>query len=230
MSHLLFDIETAGEDFDAMDALTQDALAHWVEKGDTQKLQEIKDKTGLSPLTGEIVTIGVYDVEKKKGVVYFQCPDKKIEPFTEDSIDFKPCTEKSMLEQFWQGALRYSAFVSFNGRMFDAPYMIVRSAIHGLRPTVDLMSNRYLSRQWSGAMHIDLYDQLTFYGASSAKGSLHMWTRAFGIPSPKENGMSGKDVGLYFKQKKYGEIARYNARDLHATAHLFEYWNTYIKP
>lgn len=228
MSHLVFDIETSGEDFEAMDPLTQDALTHWVEKNDTKKLQEIKEKTGLSPLTGEIVTIGVYDLEKKKGVVYFQCPDKKIEPFTEDAIDYKPSTEKSMLEQFWQGATRYSTFVSFNGRMFDAPFLIIRSAINEIKPTVDLMSNRYLNKQWNGVRHIDLFDQLTFYGASSSKGSLHMWTRAFSIKSPKQNGMSGKDIHSYFRQKKYKEIARYNAQDLFATAKLFEYWKNFI--
>lgn len=230
MAKLIFDIETAGEDFDAMDPITQDSLTHWVEKDDTKKLQEIKDKTGLSALTGEIVTIGVYDIEKKKGVVYFQCPEAPLEPFSEGEIDYKPSTEKSMLEQFWQGAPNYTTFISFNGRMFDAPYMIIRSAINGIKPKVDLMSNRYLNKQWSGVAHIDLMDQLGFYGASSIRGSLHLWTRAFGIKSPKEAGVSGAEVGKLFKQKEYLKIARYNAGDLIATAQLYQYWNDYIKP
>ncbi|HEY4475452.1 MAG TPA: hypothetical protein VJB92_01890, partial [Candidatus Paceibacterota bacterium] len=87
---------------------------------------------------------------------------------------------------------------------------------------------RYLYQQHADAIHIDLLDQLSFQGAVRRKGSLHLWCRAFGIKSPKSEGITGDDVNLLFKKKKYLEIAKYNAGDLRATKQLFEMWNTYF--
>jgi len=61
------------------------------------------------------------------------------------------------------------------------------------------------------------------------KGNLHMWCRAFGIKSPKADGVSGDDVGALFKDKEYVKIAEYNVGDLKATAELYTYWNNYMR-
>lgn len=235
MSTLIFDIETIGENFDQLDSTTQDILTRWIKKesyNDAEyqtALEELKDGLGFSPLTGEIVAIGVLDAEKNQGVVYFQAPGEHFDEKTEDGVKLKQMTEKEMLENFWQGAGQYQEFVSFNGRGFDVPFLMVRSAIHGIRPSKDLMSNRYLNSQNFSAKHIDLLDQLSFYGAVRRKGNLHLWCRAFGITSPKAEGISGDDVGRLFKEKKFQEIAKYNIGDLHATKELYEYWQKYFK-
>jgi hypothetical protein len=91
------------------------------------------------------------------------------------------------------------------------------------------MSNRYLRSQDFEAKHVDLFDQLTFYGALRRKGGLHLWCRAFGIKSPKAEGITGDDVGRLFEEKKFKDIARYNAGDLRATRDLYQYWKDYIK-
>lgn len=234
MSTLIFDIETVGEDFDALDKTTQDGLTRWIKKEaesaeDYQAaLQDLKDGLGFSPLTGQIVAIGVLDFEKDKAAVYFQAPGQEFGSFEEEGVTFRQMTEKEMLENFWSGAKQYQEFVTFNGRGFDAPFFAIRSAIHSLRPTVDLMSNRYLSRQWHGPRHIDLMDQLSFYGATRRKGSLHLYCRAFGIKSPKSEGVTGDDVGPLFKSGKFKEIAKYNVGDLLATRDLYEYWRKYL--
>jgi hypothetical protein len=92
------------------------------------------------------------------------------------------------------------------------------------------MSNRYLESQRYGAVHIDLLDQLTFYGSVRRRGSLHLWCRAFGIGSPKEGGVSGDDVTPLYRAGRIKDIARYNAGDLSATAALYEAWRKYLKP
>lgn len=235
MPKLIFDIETIGEDFDSLDKTTQEVLTRWIKKdANSEKeykasLADLKNRLGFSPLTGEIVAIGILDYEKDKGVVYFQAPGKKIDEFEEDNIKFKPMTEKEMLESFWSGAKEYQEFISFNGRGFDVPFLMIRSAIHKVKPTKNLMSNRYLNSQDFNAKHIDLLDQLTFYGAVRRKGGLHLWTRAFGIKSPKTGGITGDDIGPLFKKKKFKEIACYNAGDLQATKELYEYWQNYLK-
>ncbi len=232
---LVLDIETVGENFDSLDEATQESLTRWIKKESeneaeyTEALDELKSGLGFSALTAEIVAIGVLDCDRDESVVYFQAPGKKIGEFKEDNITFKQCSEKEMLEKFWEGAKKYNYFITFNGRAFDIPFMMVRSAVHGVRPTKDLMRGRYLYQQTSDAVHIDLLDQLTFYGAVRRKGNLHLWTRAFGITSPKTGGVTGDDVGKLFKEKKYADIARYNAGDLRATKELHEKWENYMK-
>ena len=187
------------------------------------------------------MAIGVLDGEKNKGVVYYQAPTSSPSPqgrgaggegeTVEEEIDgivFKKRTEKEMLEQFWQGAKGYHDFVSFNGRCFYVPYLMVRSAIHKIKPSKNLMANRYLNYQRDDAKHIDLRDQLNFYGAVRRAGSLHLYCRAFGIKSPKSDGVTGNDVAGLFKAKKFLDIAKYNVGDLRATKELFEYWKEFI--
>lgn len=225
MSKLVFDIETIGEDFDKMDKITQKSLTKNLDK---KEIEDMKEKLGLYPLTGEIVAIGVLDVDQEKGAVYYQAPGEKIEDFEENGIKFKACTEKEMLENFWKGAEQYSEFISFNGRGFDVPYMFARSAVHKVRPSKNLLSNRYLNLQKFDALHIDLKDQLSYYGAVWKTGTLHLWCRALGIKSPKEN-MNGDEVGEQFKEKKYIDIAKYNVDDLWATKNLYKHWEKYLK-
>lgn len=235
MSTLILDIETVGENYDAMDETTQAALTGWVERRVTnpkerkKATQQIKEELALSPLTGQIVALGVLDYEKDKGKVYFDPGEDTHEEIVEGNYTFTPLSEADMLASFWQGAAKYNTFVTYNGRSFDIPYLMVRSAVHGVKSTKNLMSNRYLSMQRGGA-HIDLKDQLNFYGAvdNRRQGSLHLWTRAFGIASPKGGGMSGYDVGKYFTEGKILDIARYNSRDLTATASLYQRWQTYF--
>ena len=235
MPKLIFDIETIGENFDELDPATQEVLTKWIKKDSESEeeyvkaLEELKSGLGFSPLTGQIVAIGVLDYDKNQGVVYFQAPEENLKEFQEENITFKPCSEKEMLENFWKGAEKYNEFITFNGRSFDAPFLAVRSAVHKIKASKDLMSNRYLSSQKFGATHIDLFDQLTFYGAVRRKGGLHLWCRAFGITSPKAQGVTGDDVAQLFKEKKYKEIARYNVGDLNATKELYDYWKNYIK-
>lgn len=235
MATLVFDIETIGESFDALDETTQESLTRWIKReseddGEYQEaLKELKDGLGFSPLTGEIVAIGILDREKNKGVVYYQAPGTDQKESEEGDIKFKPMTEKEMLENFWKGCKEYSDFVTFNGRGFDIPYLIVRSAIHGIRPTKDLMRGRYLYQQAPDAKHIDLLDQLSFYGAVWKKGNLHMWCRAFGIKSPKADGVTGDEVSSLFKNKRFLDIARYNVGDIQATKELYERWLSYFK-
>jgi len=231
---LIFDIETIGEDWEDIDQATQDSLTRWIkrEAGEEEEkynvmLKDLKEGLGFSPLTGEIVAIGIYDNEKDKGVVYFQSPQEKAEEYVKENFTFKPKTEKEMLLDFWAGAKNYGELVSFNGRSFDVPFLLVRSAVHKIKPTINLMSNRYLSSQY-GVRHVDLLDQLSFYGAVRRKGNLHLYCRAFGIKSPKAGGITGDDVGWLFKEGQYKKIAEYNSWDLAATAELYKIWKEYI--
>lgn len=233
---LIFDIETIGYDFDSLDSATQDNLTRWIKRqaGDNEGqynalLTDLKEGLGFSPLTGEIVALGVFDSVSNKGVVYYQSPDKQTEEENEENFLYKPRTEKEMLESFWQGVKNYTELVSFNGRSFDVPFLLIRSAVNKVKPSIDLMGDRYLRYQYSQIKHIDLFDQLSFYGAVRRRGSLHLYCQAFGIKSPKAEGITGDDVSRLFKEKKHKEIAEYNSWDLMATLELYRIWDKYIR-
>lgn len=227
---LVFDIETVGEEWDELDETTQAALTRWLkreaktEEAYQSSLVDIQEGLGFSPLTGFIVAIGAYDTEQEKGAVYVRAPEKNLKTVEEQGIKYEAMDEKTMLAQFWRIADAVNEFVSFNGRGFDVPFLILRSMVHEVRPTKDLLSNRYLSLQ-RGCVHIDLLDQLTFYGAWNKRPSLHLFCRALGIQSPKASGTTGDEVASLFKKGKYLELARYNAGDLIATAELYRRWS-----
>ncbi|HHX58286.1 MAG TPA: 3'-5' exonuclease [Candidatus Moranbacteria bacterium] len=233
MPKIVFDIETAGEDFEKMDQTTQNLFRKKAEAKSNspeeleRELAKIKEETVFSPLTAQIVAVGVLDVESEKGAVYYQNL-KDTEEKEENGIKFKPLSEEEILENFWRVAESADTFISFNGRGFDAPFLMLRSAVHRIRPSKNLLANRYLNAQPTNAKHIDLMEQLNFYGATWGKVNLHMACRAFGIKSPKADGVNGDDVTRLFGEGKYLEIAQYNSRDLSSTAELYRVWKEYI--
>ena len=234
MSYLVFDIETIGQKFESMDKKTKDIVKGWAEKNAEEEdgknvkkeLEKIKNGFPLSPYLGEIVAVSVLDHEGNGGT-YFQAPKGGVEDFEEEGIRYRVCTEKQILERFWDVARHYMCFVSFNGRRFDVPYLVTRAAINGIKPTRDLMTNRYVTMQ-RNVTHIDLQDQLTFYGAMYPAPNLHFATNSFGIKSPKTGDITGADVPEAFEKKRYKEIAEYCMADVFATRELYEKYKEYF--
>ncbi|TAL24085.1 MAG: hypothetical protein EPN94_08115, partial [Nitrospirae bacterium] len=87
MSRIIFDIETAGKDFDSLDKGTQEYLLKWAETEEDEK--DVKESLSFYPLTGEVITIGMLNPDTDKGVVYFQSPETAIAPFEENGIRFE---------------------------------------------------------------------------------------------------------------------------------------------
>lgn len=234
MSTLVFDIETIGESWDSLDDTTHSVLTRWIERTSKNEvehdvlLKDLKEGLGFSPLTGSIVAIGLFDVERDEGAVYYTS-DTEEGDIDHGQFVLKSRNEKDMLIDFWEGAKNYDTFVTFNGRGFDVPFLNIRSVVHGVRPTHDLMEGRYLYKQ-KFARHVDLQDQMTFYGAMQRRPSLHLFCRAFGIESPKAEGVSGDDVAELFRMKKFRDIALYNARDVIATTELYKRWRSNLAP
>jgi len=221
MPKIVFDIETIGVDFDTLTEDEQGYILKYAE--DEKKIKETKNKLGFWPFTGEIAAICLYNPETKKGRTYFQAPQQKIKPFVEENIEYEAIDEKIILQKFWEHIKNYNQFITFNGRGFDCPYIMLRSAVLRVKPTKNLMPYRYDDK-----VHVDLLEQLTFYGAFR-KFSLDFYCRAFNLNNKKIEGMSGGQVQQFFKEGKYLEIARYCSADVKATTELYERWEKYIK-
>ena len=113
---LVIDIETIGEDFDALDKATQENITRWIkrESGSEEEykiaLEDLKNGLGFSPLTGEIVAIGLLDYHKNEGAVYYQAPGQRNAEVKEDGISFKQMTERICSQSFGNSPndIRYS--------------------------------------------------------------------------------------------------------------------------
>lgn len=235
MPKLVIDIETVGKDIKDLDKISQDYFSHWAESSTSneedfkEELKKIEDGLSISPLTAEVVCIGILNPDTDKGAIYYQNPDKPDNKFEEDGIKFEAMSEADMLKKFWDDIKAYDEFITFNGRGFDIPFLMIRSAVHKIRASKNLLSNRYLNLQKNEAKHVDLQDQLKFYGAVYGRGyNLHMYCQALGITSPKQEGVSGAHVKEMFNDKRYDDIARYNVDDIRSTGELYKIWREYI--
>lgn len=236
MRTLIVDIETVGEEWGAIDAITQTILKKPLERrADTpeewiREVDDMQSDLGLSPLTGSIIMVGLYDLERAQGALYYvpRTPECHSPDSVVDGFICKARSEMMLLHEFWEGAEDYDTFVTFSGRTFDVPFLLHRSIAHGIRPTRELMKYRFLSQQ-SAPFHIDLMDELTFYGATRRQ-SLHLFCRAYGILGAHESSMTGADVGSAYRAGQVADIIRYNMSDVRATTQLYKKWREYLAP
>jgi len=220
MSHVVLDIETLGFPLESFDETQQKYLLKFAET-DVDRVETIQ-KLSLYPTTAQIIAIGMLNPETNRAKILFQS-DKKLDYHSHDElVHFKSGSEKEIVEQFWLDIGHYDQFVTFNGRGFDCPFLMLRSAILQVQPTRNLMPYRY-----DASVHCDLLEQFTYYGALR-KFNLDFYCKSFGIESPKIHGVTGLDMKQLTEEKRFREIADYNLRDLQATAELFRRWEKFL--
>jgi 3'-5' exonuclease len=235
MAKLVFDIETTALPLDGFDEVQQEYLFREAENlpDAAQRLTrraEIQRFFSLWPLTGQIVCIAMANVDSFRGKVLFLAGESKV-PSQEGrqlpaSVEFVPCAnEAEMLTEFWEVAVRYESIITFNGRGFDVPFVYLRSALLN----VGISRKNWLGYRFQIEPHCDLLEQLTFYNVSGREGAarrfnLDFYCKAFGIPSPKSEGITGMDVGRLMAEGRAWDVAAYCLGDVQATAQLYRIW------
>lgn len=220
MSRVVFDIETLGFPLDTFDAAQQDYLLKFADTD--AKRQEVIQKLNLHPLTAQVIAIGMINPDTNAGKVFYKGNPNEQFLSEDGKVEFRSGAEKDLLVWFWESVRHYDQFITFNGRSFDCPFLMLRSAILSVKPTRNLIPYRYES-----STHCDLLEQLTFYGAVR-KFTLDFYCKAFNIKSPKSEGITGLDLGNLFREKRYKEIATYCLGDIQATTELFRRWDEYL--
>lgn len=216
-SPLVIDIETVGLDWDDLDPTVQNYLLDRA-RSDEER-EQIPHQLALHPGTGRVIAIGLWRPGENRGGVLVEDPSGTggWAPFAgeEGAMIFR-APEEMLLKEFWRyvkdGA---GTIVTFNGRGFDGPFLMLRSAILQVEPTRNLVPYRYSFKE-----HCDLLEVLTFFGARR-RDSFDFWCRQFGIPSPKEN-MDGSEVARAYQEGRIEDIARYCLADVRATAQLYQ--------
>ncbi len=220
MASVIFDIETLGQPLESFDEIQQEYLLKFADT-DEKREQEIQ-KFALSALTGRIIAIAMVNPETMGGKVFFEADQPDSFQSADGAVEFLAGSERDLLTRFWEMIQRFPQFITFNGRGFDCPFIMLRSAMLGVRPTRNLVPYRYET-----AIHCDLLEQLSFYGGVR-KFNLDFYCKAFGIRSPKSEGITGLDLAPLYEAKRFREIAEYCLRDVVATAELFKRWNAYL--
>jgi len=220
MTRIVFDIETLSFPLESFDPVQQEYL---LKSADTEDKRDAEvQKLSLYPFTARIISIGMLNPESGAGKVMFQAAGRDTFRSDDGNVEFLSGDEKDLLMWFWETIMKYTQFITFNGRGFDCPFIMLRSAILGVHPTRNLMPYRY-----DATVHCDLLEQLTFYGAVR-RFNLDTYCRSFGIGSPKSDGITGTDLGRLFNEGRFREIAEYCFRDVKATAELHARWERFL--
>ena len=216
MKTVVFDIETVSFPWLELDALQRERLTRWSE--DHEDFLRRKEGGALSPYTGKVIVIAILNPETERGIVWYEAAERREAKSEDGFFEYVGCDEPTMLREFWDKVAKFDRFVTFNGRSFDAPFLSVRSAVHALSPSRNLLGYRY-----SMDTHVDLMEILTFQGAVSRDQwpNLHSACLAFGIPSPKTAEMHGYAVGDAYREGRLAEVADYCRKDVEATAALY---------
>ena len=227
MRRIVFDIETCSYPFQTLSESQREYLLRYAEKESEpeKKQQQIDDAvryTSLYPYTAKCIAIGIYDIENEKSFVYYESEKPEQWASEDNFVHYKGLPENEMLSSFWKIIEVTDQFVTFNGRNFDIPFLMLRSAILKIKPSRNLIGNRY-----DTSSHIDLLDQFTFYGLTR-KFNLDFYCRAFGIESPKTKEISGMEVKNLYEAGRLKDIATYCSRDIYATYQLYKIWENFL--
>ena len=218
MKKLVIDIETVGTPWEELDAYVREYLIKGLSDGDAE---ETRRAGGLSPFRGRIIAIGVINIEDGRSCAMYEVPGQ-----TQLSIEkagqrtYISGSEKQILEKFWEFFEGDSRFITFNGRQFDGPFLMIRSAINGIVPKRDLVGYRYGYHP-----NCDLREALNFFGTTNArqfKFNLDLACKVFGVETSKGEGLDGRSVETWYRAGRHREIADYCLDDVRATCELYE--------
>jgi predicted PolB exonuclease-like 3'-5' exonuclease len=218
MKKLVIDIETVGTPWEELDAYVREYLIKGLNDGDAE---ETRRAGGLSPFRGRIIAIGVINIEDGRSCAMYEVPGQtQLSIEKSGSRTYISGSEKQILEKFWEFFEGDSRFITFNGRQFDGPFLMIRSAINGIVPKRDLVGYRYGYHP-----NCDLREVLNFFGTTNArqfKFNLDLACKVFGVETSKGEGLDGRSVETWYRAGRHREIADYCLDDVRATAELYE--------
>jgi 3'-5' exonuclease len=170
-------------------------------------------KTALNGDFGRLLCIGFIDEsprgEIERGVIGW---DARRGVFHGD--------ERITLTEFW---LRLKTFrpnidriVGHNIYDFDLKFILKRSVVHGVRPTVDLSFARYRNQPIFDTMYE--WERWSY----GSKASLETLARALGFESSKQNGVNGSQIHSLFEAGEHRVIHDYCLKDVELTRAIYK--------
>lgn len=224
---LVVDIETVSLPFDSLSDSQKEYILRYPEREKDEetrkeKIDEAIRFMSLYPLTAKIIVIGMLNTKTGGSLILYENKEKEEWDVIEKNIKYRGMDETEMLKLFWEYAAMAERIITFNGRTFDIPFIMMRSAINKVKPSKNFMGYRF-----DTIRHIDLMEQFTFYGLTK-KFNLDFYCQSFGIESPKSKGVTGMEVSELYKAGRIKDIAIYCGDDIKATFELYKIWDEYL--
>ncbi len=223
---IVFDIETVGCEINQLSESQQEFILRYADKETDEIIREQKQEEAirllsLYPLTSKVVSIGMLNTDTENTFVLFEGDNDEWEN-EEKTVHYKSAGEAEMLMLFWEYIKKAKRVITFNGRQFDIPFLMTRSAMLKVKPSVNFLKNRY-----DNSRHIDLLEMFTYHGLVK-KFNLDFYCRSFGIESSKAKGVTGMDVKQLYNAGLTKDIAVYCGEDIRATYQLYKCWDEYL--
>jgi uncharacterized protein YprB with RNaseH-like and TPR domain len=185
---LVLDIETIPLDKERLDEYKEKFEAT------SKKKNKRSSKGGLHFLTGRLVCAGV----KPVGAMECTFADEEEAVIIEGLVGYlREC--------------RIDQLITFNGKLFDLPFIRLRAALYGYDITNYLPFERY-SKQ-----HYDIYEQLG--GKWGLNCSLAEYAWHFGLDTIVDH---GSDIAKMYKKNDWDGIVQHNVGDLITTEALYK--------
>ncbi len=217
---LVFDIEVAGFVWEDVDEITRNYLVS--REHDQKRAECVPERTALYPGLGKVIAIGIWKFESgpddDTGVILLEGEHEERREWEKVArTSILRGSERELLAWFWKiVADRRRRLVSFNGRGYDGPVLMTRSAQLAIAPSRNLVPYRY-----DVSDHCDLMEILSFQGAVRDRYSLDYWCRRFDVESPKGK-IDGSQIARAYREGRIEDIGEYCLRDVRATAELFQ--------
>lgn len=174
-------------------------------------------KTALDANLGRILCIGYCEQNEFGTVTAHGCFG-----WRDATKDFEP-DERMILSEFWQYLRGFDTkqdlIIGHKIMDFDLPFIIQRSVINGVRPTVEFYFGKYRNAPIYDTMRV--WDCWKWGGATSLKKLAF----ALGLENPKAGGIDGANLYEHFLNGNFEEIYKYCMRDVKTTRNIWRKMN-----
>ncbi|HKX29942.1 MAG TPA: ribonuclease H-like domain-containing protein [Blastocatellia bacterium] len=134
--------------------------------------------------------------------------------------------EQRILKPFWHLVetlnLRHDIIIGHNILDFDLPFILKRSIIHKIKPSVRIPFKRYQSHP--------IFDVMWEWSSWRRKVSLNEIALALNLCSPKAQGIDGSQIYQAWRDGRDEDIASYCMRDVECTREIYYRLNFETSP
>lgn len=186
MNHLVIDIETV-----PMDIKDETIREYLMDK------QISREMRCFNPLYSKIICIG-------------------LKPSDDNSIILSGNDEGKLLEEFWSIAKEYNLFITHNGYGFDVPFIMIRSVINQVKPSVNININKF---KMDSSNH---FDTMLFFNPNSSFSNprLDIIAKICNI-NIGENRFTGAEIERLYKEGKWEDIKQHCREDVEIAEKIY---------
>jgi len=178
---------------------SEEAIAGHHERAERSWRAKLGKECSINPRLGRVLCVGT-----NLGVIY--------------GVD--EGSEEGVLRNFWDLVAKADGHIVGWNSMWDLRFLLIRSMIRGIAPTVATQTITAWFRRYQYAPHFDCKAALLNWDVRVAGEGLDEWAKALGVPG-KTGGVDGGDVAWMYDEGQHELIKTYCAQDVATTAAIF---------